>query len=327
LNDNPTYSFVIPIYNEIETLPELERRLKEFLATLDGPSEVVLVNDGSRDGSDAYMNALAQRDKRYKVIHLSRNFGHQIAITAGIDHTVGNAVVIMDADLQDPPEAVHKMIEKWQEGFEIVYGIREHRAGESWFKKFTASAFYRFLRAMTDVDIPADTGDFRLVDRKAVDAFKLLREKSRFVRGMFSWIGFRQTGVTFPRAARFAGETKYPLHKMLKFAFDGVVSFSNLPLRFVLRLGVWVAGLSFAGGIWSIVMKLLGETVQGWTSLLLVVCFASGIQLIVLGIIGEYIGRICDEVRRRPLYFVREYHNLNPLIRDASREPTPVPKA
>ena len=243
----PRYSFVIPVYNEIETLPELERRMSEYVATLDAPSEIILINDGCRDGSDDYMDALNGRNELFKVIHLSRNFGHQIAISAGIDHAVGDCVIIMDADLQDPPEVVTLMIEKWQQGYEIVYGRRKSRKGESFFKLLTASLYYRTLRALTDVDIPADTGDFRLVDRKAVEAFKILREKSRFVRGLFSWLGFRQIGVEFERPERFAGETKYPIRKMLKLAFDGVISFSNTPLRMVFRLGVWVSLLSFFG--------------------------------------------------------------------------------
>jgi dolichol-phosphate mannosyltransferase len=212
----------------------------------------------------------------------------------------------MDADLQDPPEVVREMIEKWKEGYEIVYGIREEREGETWFKRVTAAGFYRLLRRLTDLNLPVDVGDFRLVDRKAINAFKSLRERSRYVRGLFCWVGFKHTGVRYKRAARFAGETKYPLRKMLKLATDGVVSFSTLPLRLALNAGFWIAGLSFVAGIWAIVDKLTGRyVVSGWVSTIVAVAFLGGIQLVILGIMGEYIGRIYEEVKARPLYIVR----------------------
>ncbi|MCE5314973.1 MAG: glycosyltransferase family 2 protein [Armatimonadota bacterium] len=300
------YSFVIPIYNEEATLQELARRVADFIDTLDGQAEVIFVDDGSRDGSLDMMREIAEADPRFKYVELSRNYGHQIAITAGMDFASGKAIIIMDADLQDPPEVVLEMIGKWKEGYDIVYGVREEREGETWFKRTTATAFYRMLRKVTDLDVPVDVGDFRLVDRAALDAFRALREKNRYVRGLFSWIGFKQTGVKYKRAARFAGDTKYPLSKMLKLATDGVLSFSMFPLRIALNAGFWIAGLAFVGGIWAIVEKLIGAyVVPGWVSLLVAVAFLGGIQLIILGIMGEYIGRIYEEVKNRPLYIVK----------------------
>lgn len=318
--NQPVYSFVIPIFNEEKTLPELYQRMTPILGQLHGKSEVILVDDGSRDNSHALMLALATNDARFKVIHFARNFGHQIAITAGMDFASGEAVIIMDADLQDPPEIVLKMVEKWNEGFEIVYAVRESRVGETWFKKATASVFYRFLKLVTEVDIPLDTGDFRLVDRKALDAFRSLRENHRFVRGMFSWVGFKQTGVTYARAERFAGETKYPFRKMLRLAKDGIFSFSTAPLRMALNLGFAVSGISFLIGLWAVLAKSFGfDTVSGWTSMILVVCFIGGIQLVVLGFMGEYIGRIHEEVKNRPLYIVRSAKGFDPDLAKLKR--------
>ena len=302
----PVYSFVIPIYNEESTLPELRRRVADFLDVIDAQSEVILVDDGSRDKSIDLMREISSADPRFKCVELSRNYGHQIAITAGMDYASGDAIIIMDADLQDPPEVVGQMIDKWKEGYDIVYGVREERDGETWFKRTTAAWFYRLLRKLTDLDLPVDVGDFRLVDRQALDAFKTLRERNRYVRGLFSWIGFKQVGVKYKRAARFAGDTKYPLSKMLKLATDGVLSFSMFPLRLALNVGFWIAGLSFVGGIWAIIEKLTGaHVVPGWVSLLVAVAFLGGIQLIILGIMGEYIGRIYEEVKDRPLYIVK----------------------
>ncbi len=302
----PVYSFVIPVFNEADNIAELYDRLCELLGGLDAPAQVVLVDDGSSDESLAMMRELARKDQRLKIVELSRNFGHQIAITAGMDYAAGDAIIIMDADLQDPPEVVCEMIEKWKEGYEIVYGIREEREGETWFKRVTAAGFYRVLHRFTDLNLPVDVGDFRLVDRKALNAFKSLRERSRYVRGLFCWVGFKHTGVPYKRAARFAGETKYPLRKMLKLATDGVVSFSTLPLRLALNAGFWIAGLSFVAGIWAIADKLTGRhVVSGWVSTIVAVAFLGGIQLVILGIMGEYIGRIYEEVKARPLYIVR----------------------
>lgn len=307
----PIYSFVVPVHNEEETLPELYRRMADLLARLDGESEVILVDDGSTDRSYPLMVDIHGKDPRFKIIHFSRNFGHQIAISAGMDHACGSATVIMDADLQDPPEIILQMIERWKDGYEVVYGVREERLGESWFKRTTAKRFYRSLRRLTDVDIPSDVGDFRLIDRKALDAFKGLRETNRYVRGMFSWIGFRQTGVSYVRAGRFAGETKYPLRKMLRLAVNGVVSFSNVPLRLALNLGFLIAALSIVTAVVAIALKLSGAyAVSGWTSMFVTVAFIGGIQLMVLGVIGEYISRIYDQVKERPLYITREVHGI-----------------
>jgi dolichol-phosphate mannosyltransferase len=303
----PVYSFVIPVYNEEETLPALEERLLQRFELMDGPTEVVFVDDGSTDGSWHLIEGIVRRDPRFGAVGFSRNFGHQVAITAGLDHAGGEAVVVMDADLQDPPEVVLEMAARWREGFDIVYAVRDERSGETRFKEFTAAAFYRVFRRLTDIEIPIDVGDFRLVDRRALDAFRSMRESNRYVRGMFSWIGFRQIGVRYTRAPRFAGTTKYPLRKMLKFAADGIVSFSNVPLRVALQAGFVVSGLAFAFGVAALVAKLAGfYRVSGLASLAIVTAFLGGMQLIVLGVMGEYIARIHDEVKDRPLYIVRE---------------------
>ncbi len=307
----PEYSLVLPVHNEAETLPELVRQLTSLLDRLDGPAEVIFVDDGSTDGSYELMLGARDADSRLKILRLSRNFGHQIAITAGMDVAAGHAVIIMDADLQDPPEVVLEMAARWREGFDVIYGVRQDRRGDSRFKKATAAAFYRLFRRMSDIDVPLDAGDFRLVDRRALEAFKAMRETNRYVRGMFGWIGFRQAGVRFERAERFAGDTKYPLTKMLKFASDGLVSFSTAPLRFALKLGFVVAGLSFVFGVVALVSKFLGlYSIPGLASIAVFVSFIGGIQLLVLGLMGEYIARIHDEVKGRPLYLVRDAHGL-----------------
>jgi polyisoprenyl-phosphate glycosyltransferase len=308
----PTYSLVVPIFNEEQTLPELQRRLAALLDRLDGSSEVLLVDDGSRDGSYSEIERIVAADPRFRAVRLSRNFGHQIAITAGLDLAGGEAVVVLDADLQDPPEVVLELARRWREGYDVVYAVREARAGETRFKEWTAAGFYRLFRRIADVDIPVDVGDFRLVDRRALDAFKLMRENNRFVRGMFAWIGYRQTGVPYERSVRHAGDTKYPLRKMVKFAADGIVSFSNAPLRIVLKLGFLVSIGSFVFGISALVVRLLGlYSVPGLASLVVVTAFVGGVQLIVLGVIGEYIARIHDEVKNRPLYLVSELRGFD----------------
>jgi glycosyltransferase involved in cell wall biosynthesis len=285
--------------------------MSALLDQLDGPAEVVLVDDGSRDRSYALMLDIHAHDPRFKVVHFARNFGHQIAISAGIDLSVGQAVIIMDADLQDPPEVVLEMVARWREGYDLVYAQRERREQETWFKRKTAAIFYRVIRYMTDVDMPLDTGDFRLVDRRAIDAFRSMRERSRYVRGMFAWIGFKQIGVKYVRAGRFAGETKYPLSKMIRLALDGIVSFSNLPLRLVLQIGFFVSVISFCAGIMAIITKLSGAyAVPGWASIVVFVSFIGGVQLTVLGVMGEYVGRIYEEVKYRPLYLVRSLHGF-----------------
>jgi glycosyltransferase involved in cell wall biosynthesis len=315
VNKRPEYSFIVPVYNEQETLPTLYERLLPVLERLDGSAEVIFVDDGSEDDSFDRMIEIGLQDPRFKVLQLSRNFGHQTAITAGLDFAAGNAVVVMDADLQDPPEIVLTMAQRWREGFDIVYAVRNERPGENRFKRFTAARFYRLLRRVTDVEIPADVGDFRLVDRKALEAYKTMRENDRFVRGMFSWVGFKQIGVTYDRDERFAGETKYPLRKMMNFAVDGIVSFSNAPLRLALALGFTVSIISFLYGVVAIVLKLSGAfTVPGWTSIIFVASFLGGVQLIVLGVVGEYVGRIYVETKRRPLYIVNRSAGLSGRI-------------
>jgi glycosyltransferase involved in cell wall biosynthesis len=307
----PTYSLVVPAYNEEGVIEELVAHLVSVMDVLDGDAEAILVDDGSRDRTYELMLEAAGKDPRFRLVRLSRNFGHQIALTAGVDLAAGDAVIVMDADLQDPPEVVLELAKSWREGYDVVYAVREDRAGETKFKRATASWFYRGFNRISEVKVPLDVGDFRLVDRRALDVFNQMRESNRFVRGMFSWIGLRQTGVTYTRQERFAGETKYPLRKMLRFATTGVISFSSAPLRAALNVGFIVSFISFALGIWSVIVKISGlYQVPGWTSIVVVTTFIGGIQLIVLGVIGEYIGDIHDEVKRRPLYVVSELENF-----------------
>jgi dolichol-phosphate mannosyltransferase len=257
------------------------------------------------------MSAARDADPRFKLLRLSRNFGHQIAVTAGLDVAAGNAVIVMDADLQDPPEVALELAARWREGYEVVYAVRERREGETPFKRATASLFYRLFRRMSDVDVPLDVGDFRLVDRRALDAFRSMRETNRYVRGMFSWIGYRQVGVPFRRDERYAGETKYPLRKMLRFATDGIVSFSAYPLRLALNLGFVVSALSFLLGVVFLISKFAGfYSVPGLASVAVFVAFLGGIQLLLIGIMGEYVARIHDEVKGRPLYLVSDTQGL-----------------
>jgi glycosyltransferase involved in cell wall biosynthesis len=316
-----TYSFVVPVYNERDVLRELGRRLSAVLDTLDGAGEVVLVDDGSSDGSHELLRDLNQRDGRFKVVRLSRNFGHQVAISAGLDHACGNAVIIIDGDLQDPPEVAIELARKWREGYDVVYAVRSDRAGESRAKLLTAAWFYRLLNRMSDVPVPPNVGDFRLVDRRVLDVVGDMPEHRPFLRGMFAWVGFDQTGVTYIRDARPAGTTKFSLRKMVAFALDGITSFSTAPLRLALNLGFMVSVLAFALGVGTIVAKVAGAfVVPGWASILTVIAFLGGIQLTVLGVIGEYVGRIHEEVKRRPLYLVRETVGVG----DESRDPVPA---
>jgi dolichol-phosphate mannosyltransferase len=301
------YSIVVPVYNEEESFADLVKRLSEVMDLLDGPAEVVLVDDGSRDSSYQLMLEANREDPRFKVLRLSRNFGHQVAITAGMDVASGQAVIVMDADLQDPPHVILEMAEKWQEGYEVVYAVRERREGETMFKKTTATLFYSLLRRMADIEQPVDVGDFRLVDRKALDAFLQMREHNRYVRGMFSWIGFRQAAVPYTRASRQAGRTKYPLGKMLRLASDGFVGFSTAPLRLAIIAGVVLAIGAIGYGAVAIALKLAGlPYVPGYASLLVAITFLSGVQLIVIGMVGQYVARTYDEARGRPLYLVRD---------------------
>jgi glycosyltransferase involved in cell wall biosynthesis len=308
----PTYSLVVPAYNEEDVIEELAARLTDVMDRLDGDAEAILVDDGSRDRTYQLMLQASHADPRIRAIRLSRNFGHQIALTAGVDVSSGDAVIVMDADLQDPPEVVLELAARWRDGFDVVYAVRDVREGDTRFKRATAAAFYRAFNRISEVKVPLDVGDFRLVDRRALDVFARMRESNRFVRGMFSWIGLRQTGVLYRRHERFAGETKYPLRKMLRFAATGVISFSAAPLHAALNLGFIVSGLSFALALWSVIVKVAGfYHVPGWTSLVVVTTFIGGIQLIVLGVIGEYIGDIHAEVKRRPLYVISELENFS----------------
>jgi dolichol-phosphate mannosyltransferase len=302
-----TYSIVAPIYNELDNIPELYRRVREVMESTGEPWELILVDDGSTDGSTEAIYALAKKDKCVRPVIFARNFGHQIAITAGWDHARGEAVVIIDADLQDPPELILEMAEKWKEGYEVVYAVRAEREGESWFKLWTASLFYRLIYRITDVKIPLDTGDFRLMDRKVVEVLKKMRERHRFPRGMSSWVGFRQIGVEYKRAARQAGETKYPFRKMFKLALNAITSFSYFPLQVATFFGFVSAGIAIVAIPFVIYLRITGsQAFFGQATTLIAVLFLGGVQLISLGILGEYIGRLYDEAKGRPLYIVRD---------------------
>jgi dolichol-phosphate mannosyltransferase len=299
------YSIVIPVHNEEAVLPILLRRMDALLADLDAPSEVIFVDDGSTDTTSIVLAAKARDDRRYRYIGLSRNFGHQVAITAGMEAARGDATVVMDADLQDPPEVIGEMIARWQEGYEIVYARRLSRAGESPFKRFSARLFYRLLGRLSSIDIPYDAGDFRLIDRKALKAFLQMPEQDRFVRGMFAWLGFRQTEVAFHRPPRLAGTTKYPLARMARLAVNGVIGFSDAPLRFAIWIGLAVSCLALGYGLHVVALSVLHrELVVGWSSTIVVVSFLCGVNMLLTGIIGLYVGRIHAEVKRRPLYVV-----------------------
>lgn len=300
-------SVIVPLYNEEEVIAESYKRLTSVMQGMGEEYELVFINDGSRDKTAQLTADIAEKDKHVRLICFSRNFGHQIAITAGMDYAKGDAVVIIDADLQDPPEVIPLMVEKWKEGYHVVYGKRTKRHGETMFKKVTAKVFYRFLQRMTQVDIPTDTGDFRLIDRKVCDAMKKLREQNRYVRGLVSWVGFKQYALEYVRDERFAGETKYPLKKMIRLAMDGIASFSYKPLKLATMVGFALTGISFLYLLFVVLQKLFGTpTVAGWASILAVQLFFNGVILIILGIIGSYIGRIYEESKGRPLYIVQE---------------------
>jgi len=302
-----TYSVVAPIFNERENLPELYRRVRDTMDSTGEPWELVLVDDGSTDGSTDIIHELAKKDERVRPVIFARNFGHQIAITAGWDYARGEAVVIIDADLQDPPELILEMAEKWKEGYEVVFAVRKEREGESWFKLWTASLFYRIIYRITDVKIPLDTGDFRLMDRKVVNVLKQMRERHRFPRGMSAWVGFKQIGVEYKRAARVAGETKYPFRKMFRLAINAITGFSYFPLQVATYFGFVSAGIAALAIPVVIYMRVTGsQAFFGQATTLIAVLFLGGVQLICVGILGEYIGRIYDEAKGRPLYIVRE---------------------
>jgi dolichol-phosphate mannosyltransferase len=302
-----TFSIVVPVCNEVEVLHELYQRVSEVMVALGEPWEFVMVDDGSTDGSTELIWGLAASDEHVKPVIFARNFGHMIAVTAGLDHSRGQAVVLMDADLQDPPEVVPDLIERWREGYEVVYAVRAEREGETRFKKLTASFFYRLINRITDVKIPLDTGDFRLIDRQVVDVLNQMREQHRFPRAMVAWVGFRQIGVPYKRAARKAGETKYPFSKMLKLAANAITSFSYFPLQIATYLGFISAGISALAIPVVIGLRLAGrEAFFGQASTLIAVLFLGGVQLISLGVLGEYLGRLYDEAKDRPLYIVRK---------------------
>lgn len=306
------YSLVIPVLNEADTLDELARRVIPVLDDLPGPAEVVLVDDGSTDGSFEIMQRLHREDPRFHALRLSRNFGHQIAISAGLDHARGEAVVIMDADLQDPPEVILSLAAKWREGYQVVYAVRDEREGETRVKLATARWFYRLMGHLSDVEMPRDAGDFRLIDRTVVDAVKAMPEHRPYLRGLFAWVGYDQVGVHYERAARHAGRTKFSMAKMVAFASNGIVSFSTLPLRLALSAGFVVSSLSLLGALFGVVAKVVGwNVVPGWASLVVFVGILGGFQLLVLGIMGEYIARIHDEVKARPLYLLRDQVGLD----------------
>lgn len=303
----PLISVVVPCYNEEAVIGLTHSRLSGVLRALPVAHEILFVNDGSRDRTLALLKGIQAHDAQVRVVGFSRNFGHQIAVTAGIDHARGDAIVIIDADLQDPPELIGEMVAKWQEGFDVVYGTRTERVGESVFKVATARWFYRLLNNLSDTPIPLDTGDFRLIDRAVADAMREMPEHDRFLRGMVAWLGFRQYAMPYRRDARVAGETKYPLRKMIAFAADGILSFSISPLRAAVWLGLATAAIALCGIAYDVFTRLFTHGwVSGWASLLFAILLMGGVQLVMLGVVGEYVGRIYREGKRRPLYLVRE---------------------
>jgi glycosyltransferase involved in cell wall biosynthesis len=301
-------SVVVPLFNEEAVLGEFHHRLGAVLNQSGGEgSEIVYVDDGSSDRTAEMLRRLQTRDDRVRVVALSRNFGHQVAVTAGLEHACGEAIVIIDADLQDPPEVIPEMIARWRDGYEVVFGLRAKRSGETAFKLWTAKAFYRLLNRVSEIEIPLDVGDFRLIDRKVVEVLLKMPERDRFLRGMVSWIGFKQIAVIYDRAPRKAGESKYPFMKMLRFAIDSVISFSFVPLRLAIWVGFAAIVASFAGIVYALIIRLYtADWVRGWASIFTALLFLGGVQLITLGIVGEYVGRIYAEVKQRPLYVVRE---------------------
>jgi glycosyltransferase involved in cell wall biosynthesis len=308
----PVLSVVVPLYNEELVIGDMHSRLRAALDAQGAQYEIILVNDGSKDRTEELARAICREHPDVRLVSFSRNFGHQIAVTAGLDNTAGQAVVIIDADLQDPPEVIGEMMKKWRDGCDVVFGVRTKRKGESLFKVMTAAAFYRLVRSLTRVDIPVDTGDFRLMDRKVVDELLTMRERNRFVRGMVSWVGFRQEKVEYVRQERFAGETKYPFKKMLRFAVDGILSFSDVPLKISSIFGVICGLLAFAMIGYGLVVKILYPqyAIPGWASVFSAVLFLGGVQLMCIGILGEYLGRVYDEIKGRPLYIVKERINF-----------------
>jgi glycosyltransferase involved in cell wall biosynthesis len=311
-------SLVVPCKNEEQVLLETHRRLTQALSAIDHVSfEIIYVDDGSQDSTPEALRKLHRDDKRVRVVRLSRNFGHQVAITAGMEYASGDAVVVIDADLQDPPEVIAEFVAQWRQGYDVAFGVRTERDGESAFKLWTAKLFYRFIAQLSETEIPLDAGDFRLMDRKVVEALLAMPERDRFIRGMVSWLGFSQVAVPYRREPRLAGKTKFSLLKMVRFATDGVVSFSTMPLRVATYLGFVVSGIAVVGILVALYARLFARNwVQGWTSIVIAVLFLGGVQLICLGIIGEYVGRIYGETKRRPLYFVRELIGFERMAQD-----------
>jgi polyisoprenyl-phosphate glycosyltransferase len=323
MTSKPLISLVVPVYNEAEGIRHFHERATAALKALtDYDYELVYVDDGSRDGSYEIMRKFAEGDPRVQIVKFSRNFGHQIAITAGLDYARGHAVVFIDADLQDPPELIAELIAKWREGNDVVYARRAARKGETRFKLVTAAAFYRVLRAFANIDIPPDVGDFRLISARVADQLRAMREKDRFIRGLVSWVGFKQSFIMYQRDERYAGETKYPLAKMIKFAFDGLTSFSSAPLRVATWMGYIASALAFLYLISVFVQVALGFTVEGWATIMVAVLFLGGVQLICVGILGEYVGRVFTEIKPRPVYIVEELaQNREPAASAQTREP------
>jgi dolichol-phosphate mannosyltransferase len=315
-------SVVVPCYNEEQVIACCHETLTGVLSPAIGDYQIVYVNDGSTDNTYQLLREIQRSDARVKVVDLARNFGHQVAVSAGLAYAEGDAVALIDADLQDPPEVLPQMVQLWEKGYEVVFGVRKTRAGESWFKLKTADWFYRILNCLSDTEIPRDTGDFRLLDRKAVDALLRMPERDRMLRGLSSWIGFRRYGLEYERRPRQAGVTKYPLHKMLRLALDGILSFSVVPLRLVSIMGVATAGMSVLGISYALVLRLFTRIwVPGWTLLFIGMLFIGGLQMLSMGIVGEYIGRIYTEAKQRPLYLVREVLSSEahqPLARKAA---------
>lgn len=317
-SSKPEISVAIPLFNEAKNIPPLIDRLHRSLGQATSSYEIVCVNDGSRDDSQSRLLEEAEKDPRVKVICLSRNFGHQIAITAGIEFCRGNAVIVMDGDLQDPPELIPQMIERRKEGFDVVYAVRKKRKGETWLKLLTAKLFYRIMRKLTNHDIPVDTGDYRLMSRRVVDVFLSMPERLRFIRGMVTWAGFRQIGIEFERDQRFSGDAKYTYTKLLRLALDGITSFSYVPLQLSSYLGFVSATLSFVVMFGALYAKLIGKPtiIEGWASMFVMALFLGGIQLLMIGCLGEYVGRIYEESKKRPLYIVQSMVNIDARAQD-----------
>lgn len=320
-------SIIIPCFNEEDVICETIKRLQNLRKSSNEKFELIFVDDGSQDETLRHLKFFAEQDNQIKIICFARNFGHQIAVTAGIDAANGDAVILIDADLQDPPEVIHEMVAKYREGFDVVYGTRTERSGESKFKLLTARTFYRLLNKLSDVPIPMDTGDFRLMSRRVVDTLRAMPENDRFVRGMVAWAGFQQTSLPYKRAERFAGVSKYPLAKMLSFATDGILSFSTKPLQLAVGVGLLAAAMSILGIFYALFLRIFTNNwVEGWTALIIAVLFIGGVQLICIGILGEYVGRIYSEAKKRPLYVVQEYIGFDDEPPAMSRSPTIIKK-